>query len=299
MTQSNFVAARLLDHGDQLRPAYTVTGGPVPDQRQLNLAGYPGGHDQTGNWVNQQFQLDAFGETLLLFAAAARHDRLDTDHRHAARIAASAIGARWTEPDAGIWEIDNQAWTHSRLICAAGLRAYAAVEPSGGTAADWLTLADRIVADTAAHATHSTGRWQRSATDPHLDAALLLPPLRGAVPADDPRTAATLNSYLSELTVDGYAYRFRHDDRPLAHAEGSFTLCGFFTAQALHQQGRNIDAGRWYERTRAACGPPELYSEEFDTAEHQLRGNVPQAFVHALHLETSARLAKDGAGNAN
>ena len=32
-----------------------------------------------GNWVNQQFQLDAFGEALLLFAAAARHDRLDTD----------------------------------------------------------------------------------------------------------------------------------------------------------------------------------------------------------------------------
>jgi hypothetical protein len=289
----NFVAARLLDHGDRLRPAYTITGGPVPDQRKVNLPGYPGGHDQTGNWVNQQFQLDAFGEALLLFAAAARHDRLDTDHHHAARIAATAIATRWQELDAGIWEIDNQAWTHSRLICAAGLRAYTAAEPPGGTAAGWLTLADRIVADTARHATHPTGRWQRSATDPHLDAALLLPALRGAVPADDPRTAATLNAYLHELTVDGYAYRFRHDDRPLAQAEGSFTLCGFLVAQALHQQGRTIDAARWYERTRAACGPPELYSEEFDTGEHQLRGNLPQAFVHALHLQTSAQLATD------
>ena len=66
-----FVADRLLDHGDQLAPAYTTTGDPVPDQRRLHLPGYPGGCDIVGNWVNQQFQLDAYGESLLLFAAAA------------------------------------------------------------------------------------------------------------------------------------------------------------------------------------------------------------------------------------
>ncbi len=289
-----FVTGRLLEHGPALKPAYTVAGGRVPDQRKLRLPGYPGGHDQTGNWVNKQFQLDAFGESLLLFAAAGRHDRLDTDNFKAATVAADAIAERWQEPDAGIWEIDNQPWTHSRLICAAGLRAIAAVEPAGHATSGWLTLADRIVADTAAHATHPTGRWQRSATDPNLDAALLLPPLRGAIPVNDPRTVATLDGYLSELTVDGYAYRFRHDPRPLAMAEGSFTLCGFLTALSLHQQGREVEAARWYERTRAACGPPELYSEEFDAGEHQLRGNLPQAFVHALHLEASARLAQDG-----
>ena len=289
-----FVTARLLEHGPDLKPAYTVTGGRVPDQRKLKLPGYPGGHDQVGNWVNEQFQLDAFGESLLLLAAAGRHDRLDTDNFKAATVAADAIAARWMQPDAGIWEIDNQPWTHSRLICAAGLRAIAAVEHAGPATTGWLTLADRIVADTAAHATHPTGRWQRSATDPDLDAALLLPALRGAVPADDPRTLATLEGYLAELTVDGYAYRFRHDPRPLAEAEGSFTLCGFLVALALHQQHRDVDAARWYERTRAACGPPELYSEEFDAHEHQLRGNLPQAFVHALHLEASAHLAQDG-----
>jgi len=288
-----FVTARLLDHGPDLKPAYTVTGGRVPDQRALQLPGYPGGQDQVGNWVNEQFQLDAFGESLLLLAAAGRHDRLDTDNFKAATVAADAIAERWREPDAGIWEIDNQPWTHSRLICAAGLRAMAAVEHAGPATSGWLTLADRIVADTAAHATHSTGRWQRSAADSQLDAALLLPPLRGAIPVDDPRTVATLDAYLSELTVDGHAYRFRHDPRPLAMAEGSFTLCGFITALSLHQQGREVEAARWYERTRAACGPPELYSEEFDAGEHQLRGNLPQAFVHALHLESSGRLAQD------
>jgi hypothetical protein len=231
-----FVAGRLREHGDQLAPAYTTAAEPVPDQRHLDLPGYPGGYDIVGNWVNKQFQLDAFGEALLLFASAAKHDRLDTEHWAAAEVATAAIARRWREPDAGIWEIDNRAWTHSRLIAAAGLRAIAAAHPGGARSADWLALADRIVADTSATSLHPAGHWQRSPDDPALDAALLLPGLRGAVPADDPRTIATLQAYLSELTDDGYAYRFRHDARPLAEAEGSFLLCGFLTALALHQQ---------------------------------------------------------------
>ncbi len=286
-----FVSGQILDHGADLKPAYTTQGLAVPDQRTLDLPGYPGGKNLIGNWANQQFQLDIFGESLLLLAAAGRADRLDADHWAAAITAANAIAARWTEPDAGIWEIDNQPWTHSRLICVAGLRAAARLPHAGTAAGDWLALADKITADTAANAVHPTGRWQRSPQDPAPDAALLLPPLRGAVAADDPRTTATLAGYLTDLTRDGYAYRFRHDDRPLADAEGSFTLCGFVVALALQQQHRHVQAARWYERTRACAGPPELYSEEFDVHQHQLRGNLPQAFVHALHLETSARLA--------
>lgn len=287
-----FVGDRLLEHGDQLAPAYTTTGAPVPDQRHLDLAGYPGGADIVGNWVNRQFQLDAYGEALLLFAAAARHDRLTTENWRAADAAAAVISRRWSQPDAGIWEIDNRAWTHSRLTAAAGLRGIAAVHPSPVQSAEFLTLADHIVADTATHALHSGGHWQRSPEDPALDAALLLPALRGAIPADDPRVAATLRAYLHDLTRDGYAYRFRHDDRPLSDAEGSFLLCGFLVALSLDQQGEAVDARAWYERTRAACGPPQLFSEEYDAHQHQMRGNIPQAFVHALMIEASARLAR-------
>ncbi|HEX4727739.1 MAG TPA: glycoside hydrolase family 15 protein [Jatrophihabitans sp.] len=287
----SFVADRLLADGDRLSPAYTTTGAPVPDQRHLELPGYPGGYDIVGNWVNRQFQLDVFGEALLLFAAAAAHDHLDNRHWAAVEAAAAAIGRRWTEPDAGIWEIDDRAWTHSRLTAAAGLRAIANNHPAPARTADWLALADRILADTAADSLHPDGHWQRSPDDPALDAALLLPGLRGAVPTDDPRTLATLHNYLNELTRDGYAYRFRHDDRPLAAAEGSFLLCGFLVALSLRQQGQSVPARAWYERTRSACGPPQLFSEEYDAEQHQMRGNLPQAFVHALAIETAARLA--------
>jgi len=286
-----FVSERLFADGPKLAPAYTVDGTAVPDQRRLNLPGYPGGFDLLGNWVNRQFQLDAFGEALLLLADAGRLGRLDSNSWRATEIAAEAIAQRWQEADAGIWEIDNWPWTHSRLTCVAGLRAAARSCTSQPQATQWSGLADTILADTAAHAVHPSGRWQRAPDDPGLDAALLLPPIRGALAADDPRTVETLRRYAQELTQDGYAYRFRHDERPLGSAEGAFLLCGFLMALAQHQQGDELEATRWFERSRAACGTPGLFSEEYDVSERQLRGNLPQAFVHALLLDTAARLA--------
>ncbi|KJS57922.1 glycoside hydrolase family 15 protein [Streptomyces rubellomurinus] len=289
-----FVTARLLEDGAGMAPAYTVTGSAVPDQRTLDLPGYPGGFDVVGNHVNRQFQLDVFGESLLLLAAAARRDRLDVDGRLAALTAADAIAARHREPDAGIWELDADRWAHSRLTCAAGLRAIAAAPGTGGArAARWEALADLIVAEACADCLHPSGRWQRSPGRTGVDAALLLPALRGALPAGDPRTTATLRAVRRDLGRDHYLYRFRHDRRPLEDAEGAFLLCGFVMALAEHQQHDEVEAVRWFERNRAACGPAGLYAEEFDVAQRQLRGNLPQSFVHALLLEAAVTLASD------
>lgn len=299
-----FLTERVLADGPALAPAYTVRGGRVPDEAPLDLPGYPGSEARTGNHVNAQFQLDAFGEILLLLAAAARRGRLGTDGRRAAEVATSAIERRWREPDAGVWELDDRRWTHSRLLCVAGLRAFAGAPSTRSRRGarsgepDRLALADRLLADTAAHATHPSGRWQRAPDDPRLDGALLLAGLRGAVPADDPRTVATVAAYLAELTREGYAYRFRHDERPLGDAEGAFLLCNFLVALAADQQGHRVTAARFLDRGRSACGPPGLLSEEFDVGQRQLRGNLPQAFVHALLLEAAVRLDLDPPGTA-
>ena len=284
-----FVSERLLADGPNMVPAYTSIGGPVPDQRRLGLPGYPGGTDIVGNWVNQQFQLDGFGESLLLLAAAAEHDHLDADGWRAAEIAIGVIKQRWTEPDAGIWELEPDNWTHSRLICVAGLRAIAARQ-SSERAAGWLALADTILAETARSAVHRDGRWQRSPSDPRIDASLLLPALRGGVAPQDPRTVATLRAVTAELTNDGFCYRYRPDARPLGEAEGAFVLCGFLLALAWAQQGDRVRAVRWFERNRAACGPAGLLSEEYDVGQRQLRGNLPQAFVHAALLQCTVTL---------
>ncbi|WP_345703043.1 glycoside hydrolase family 15 protein [Pseudonocardia eucalypti] len=146
-----------------------------------------------------------------------------------------------------------------------------------------------MLADTA-DCLHPSGRWQRAPDDPRVDAALLLPALNGALPADDPRNTATLRAVTTQLTDDGYVYRYRPDNRPLGTAEGAFTLCGFLLAQATHRHNPTA-AARWFERNRAACGPPGLFAEEYDVTQRQLRGNLPQAFVHAQLLHTSLHLA--------
>ena len=288
----SFVGAQLREHGAQMAPAYLATSGAaVPDEVAKSfLPGYPGGKVKTGNWVNGQFQLDAFGESLLLLAAAAGRNRLDTDGWKALVTAAGVVEDRWQRPDAGIWELQPAQWTHSMLTCVAGLKAAAGIAPTAQASA-WTGLADQILAHTARTAVHPSGRWQRTSDDPRIDAALLMPGIRGALPADDPRSAATLAAVHSELQDDGYVYRYRADARPLGDAEGAFLLCGLATALATHQAGNPVDAVRWFERSRTACGPAGLYCEEYDVRQRQLRGNLPQAFVHAMLLECAVRLS--------
>ncbi len=287
-----FVAARILEDGPNLRPAYLVQGGAVPNESSLALSGYPGGWDIRGNHVNAQFQLDALGEALNLFAAAESVGLLDKQGWRAAEVAIDTIGKRWDEPDAGVWELDNQWWTHSRLAVVAGLRQLHTVAPTAARSR-LRELADTILAETRRRALHPDGYWQRTPADQRVDAALLLPDIRGAFARDDPTSVATLAAVQRELVDDGYVYRYRPAGRTLGDAEGAFLLCGFVLALAQLRHGRPIGAYRCFERNRAACGTPGLLSEEFDVEQRQLRGNIPQAFVHALLLETSVRLAAE------
>ena len=234
-----FVAARIAADGSHLKPAYTVTGGPVPDERTLShLDGYPGGNDKVGNWVNQQFQLDALGEALLLFAAAARHDHLDLEQWRAAEPPSRPsrpggarrcrdLGAR--QPALGPLPADVRRRP-------AGHRRPGASAPGRRRGAHWLIpswLSGR------ATALHPSGRWQRAPDDARVDAALLLPahPWRraGRRPAEPghPRSGEG-----GPRSSSGYVYRFRQDQRPLEDAEGAFVLCGFLMALAYAPAGQ-------------------------------------------------------------
>jgi hypothetical protein len=285
-----FATARILEHGDQLAPAYTLEGGDLPEETPLGPPGYPGGKPISGNWVHGQFQLDSIGEMLQLFALAASYDRLESDGRQALRSLVQIVEKRWLDEEAGIWELDNAWWTQSRLACVAGLR-NAAGQLAAADAGRVSSLADTILAETSKRCLHVDGYWQRSPKHLGTDASLLVPPVRGAMAVDDPRTVATYHQVQSVLADDGYVYRFAPDDRPLGAAEGAFVLCGFWMALAAWHQGDRVAAFRWFERNRAACGPPGLLAEEYDVRQRQLRGNLPQAFAHAGLLECAIRLA--------
>ena len=239
-----FVTERLLADGPGLMPAYTVTGEPIPGERALRLPGYPGGTARTGNRVTGQFQLDGLGEALELFAAAARLDLLAEENWQAAAMAAEAIEKRWTEPDAGIWELEDRHWTHSRLACVSGLRSLAAAAsgPPGGPghrqAARWSALADSLLASLG-DAVHPTGRWQRSPDDARVDAALLLPVIRGTLPADDPRNRATVRAVPASSPRTGTS-------------TGSATTPG----RCTRARARSCCAGSGWRRSRRPAGTP-------------------------------------------
>jgi hypothetical protein len=65
-------------------------------------------------------------------------------------------------------------------------------------------------------------------------------------------------------------------------------------SMAMLGTGDITGALRFYERNRGALGPPGLFAEEYDVVQRQLRGNLPQAFVHAAALEAGRRLADAG-----
>ena len=288
---ANFLTERLLEDGPGLHPAYVVDGSNVPEEQTLDLPGYPGGNDKIGNKAAEQFQLDAFGEGLLLLKAASQYGDITSDMWKAAEAAADAIGQCWQEADAGVWEIEPQHWTHSRMMCIAGLRAMAELAPAR-TAGSWQDLARALERQIESDSVHPENRWMRAPGDQRVDGALLIPVLRGVMHPDDPRTGNTVRAVAEDLGQDHYLYRFRHSEGPLSETEGAFLLCGFHMSAALGVLGEDVEAARWFERNRSACGPPGLLTEEFDVIQRQLRGNLPQAFVHGALIEAAARLSR-------
>ena len=63
-------------------------------------------------------------------------------------------------------------------------------------------------------------------------------------------------------------------------------------ALALHQQERTAEAHAWFERHPRRLRTTESLVRGVDVRQRQLRGNIPQAFVHALLLESATRLSR-------
>ena len=229
-----------------------------------------------GNRANRQFQLDALGESLLLFAAAAAHDRLDRGHWQAAEIAVDAIAAAGNEPDAGIWELDDRWWTHSRLTCVAGPppdRRMQRRPPRPARGRRWPTPSPpRRPGPACTRAGAGNAPPTTTGSTPPCCSRRY----RGALAADDPRTVATIAAIEDELGQDGYLYRFRHDERPLEDAEGAFSLCGFPLALAYHQEGAGPRQSPGSNATGPPAGPPDCSPRSSTSASASCAATSPR-----------------------
>ena len=129
----------------------------------------------------------------------------------------------------------------------------------------------------------------------HVDASLLMLPLVGFLPADDPRmrrhrAGDRARADARRLRAAVSAIRGSRRRRP-ARGEGVFLPCTFWLADNYALQGRaRRGATTLFERLLALRNDVGLLSEEYDPEQQRLVGNFPQAFSHVALVNTARNL---------
>jgi GH15 family glucan-1,4-alpha-glucosidase len=282
----------------------------VAGERRLNeielgwLPGYEGASPvRTGNAAARQFQIDVYGEVMDVLHVA-RSTGLEPDE-NAWRLQRSLMDyleSNWDRSDEGLWEVrgPRRHFTHSKVMAWVAMdRAVKGVERFGleGPVDRWRGLRAGIHDEVCRRAFDSGRRtFVQSYGSKCLDAATLMIPLVGFLPATDPRILGTVAAIERELTVDGFVNRYATSDGVdgLPPGEGTFLPCSFWLADNLSMQGRDADARALFERLVALCNDVGLLSEEYDTRSKRLLGNFPQAFTHVALVNTARNLSRAG-----
>ncbi len=287
---------------EDLQTLYSVTGERRLDEYEVGwLPGYGGAVPvRVGNAASTQFQLDVYGEVMDTLHLA-RCAGLDPEPQ-AWRIQLALLTfleSNWEQPDEGIWEIrgSKRHFTHSKVMAWVAFdRAVKAVERFGqeGPLERWRHVRDAIhaqVCEAGFDAQRNT--FVQSYDAASLDASLLLIPLVGFLPPDDPRVRGTIEAIESELLVDGLVQRYSTATAidGLPPGEGVFLPCSFWLADTLALIGRQEDAEALFERLLALRNDIGLLSEEYDPRERHLLGNFPQALTHMALINTARLLS--------
>jgi GH15 family glucan-1,4-alpha-glucosidase len=281
-------AAQLVSGGN-LQIMFGVGGEHDLSERELShLAGWRGSRPvRVGNDAWKQRQLDVYGE--LLNAAHRLADQLgdlpETTRRFLT-AAADAAGARWNEPDQGIWEVrdEPQHFLYSKLMCWVALdRAISLASRLGAEdRLDQWEKAREAVRDAILQRGWSdrAQAFTQALGSDELDASALMMPIVGFIAPNDPRMLATLKAIQQGLTDDrGLVFRYTSRDG-LPGEQGAFLLCTFWLAQALALADRVEEAREVFERAIRYVNDVDLLAEEVDPATGELLGNFPQAFSH-------------------
>jgi glycosyl hydrolase family 15 len=165
----------------------------------------------------------------------------------------------WPEPDLGILEVRFRPrhFTLSKAMywAAAQLGAkFARRRHEYDLAATWQAAAGEMHADICAHGVDDRGVFTQHYGAKALGASLLMLPVIGFLPPDDPRIRAIVLAIADELTDEGLVLRYRVEetDDGLSRAEGSFTLCSFQLVSALTLIGEHGSSSSTMRETPGA-----------------------------------------------
>jgi GH15 family glucan-1,4-alpha-glucosidase len=269
------------------------------------LPGYEGASPvRVGNAASDQFQLDVYGELLdALYQARRVGLKEDEPAWGMEKAVLRFLEPAWQRPDDGIWEVrgPRRDFTHSKVMAWVAFdRAVKTVEKfrMEGPAERWRQVRDAIHREVCERG-FDTGlnSFVQYYGGKDLDAALLMVPLVGFLPPDDPRVQGTVGAIQRHLMQDGFVMRYSPDPRVdgLPPGEGAFLPCTFWLADALYLQGRKEEAETIFRRLLGLCNDVGLIAEEYDPKAKRLVGNFPQAFTHVALVNTAMNLSpKEG-----
>ena len=246
---------------------------------------------RVGNGAWGQTQLDVYGE--LLNSLYLYREQLGELHPEIQRFVAdlaNTAGRRWREPDAGMWEMRGEPRQHvsSKVLCWVALDRAVLLAPQLGEHADvesWGTQRDQIREAVLTRGwSEARQAYAQSFGSDELDAAQLLMPILGFLPATDERMRSTIEAIAADLTQDGLVLRYRNEEGlnadGLSGEEGTFVICSFWLVSALAKAGELDRAEALFDKVVSFANDLGLLAEEIDTASGELLGNFPQAFSH-------------------
>jgi GH15 family glucan-1,4-alpha-glucosidase len=282
-----------VDDRTSLQIMYGVGGEHDLSERELpHLRGWRDSRPvRVGNGAWDQVQLDVYGE--LLNAIHLYRERLGELHPEIQRFAADLAHAacvRWKERDSGMWEMRGEPQHHlsSKVLCWTGLDRAVKLAPALGDYArpdEWAAERDRIREAVLERGWSEKRQAYAQAFDSdELDAAQLLMPIVGFLPATDERMRSTIEAIARDLTEDGLVLRYRNTEGlnadGLEGEEGTFVICSFWLASCLAQAGEIERAEELFDRLSGYASDLGLLGEEVDAATGEQLGNFPQAFSH-------------------
>ena len=253
---------------------------------------------RVGNGAWGQTQLDVYGE--LLNSLYLYRDQLGELHMEIQRFVAdlaNTAARRWREKGAGMWEMRGEPRHHlsSKVLCWVALERALELAPRLGEHANvehWVAEREAIREAILTRGwSESRHAYAQSFESDQLDAAQLLMPIFGFLPATDERMRSTIDAIADELTEDGLVLRYRNEEGlnadGLTGEEGTFVICSFWLVSALAKAGELDRAEALFDKLAGYANDLGLLAEEIDTATGELLGNFPQAFSH-IGLITAA-----------
>jgi len=280
----------LAERDPELQILYGVGGEATIEESTLDhLTGYDGAQPvRIGNAAYDQRQHDVWGAVLdSVYIHTTSTDRLDDRIWRILKRQVEEALKHWRGPDCGMWEVRGgpQHFTSSKMMCWVAVdrgAKLAALRGERELAEQWQADAAEIHEDICANAVDGRGVFTQRYGADALDASLLLMPIVGFLPPEDPRIRATVLAIADELTVDGLVLRYKVDetDDGFAGEEGAFTICSFWLVSALMLIGDQSRARLLCEKLLSLASPLNLYAEEIDPSSGRHLGNFPQAFTH-------------------